>query len=132
MFKVACQFWTSLCSKGYVIIIEMQMLKFLESVQAEESNNLLYREHCSDLVSFRVAFVAMIFLIASIVLIKLIRSEEICRLSIYSSLPNKRTCTPYLILIKLPPCTLLFGPVRLFIFGIWIFFQIFRPNGELF
>ena len=80
MFKVACQFWTSLCSKGCVIIIEMQMLKFLESVQAEESNNLLYREHCSDLVSFRVAFVAMIFLIASIVLIKLIRSEEICRL----------------------------------------------------
>ena len=67
-----------------MIIIEMQMLKFLESVQAEESNNLLYREHCSDLVSFRVAFVAMIFLIASIVLIKLIRSEEICRLSITS------------------------------------------------
>ena len=67
-----------------MIIIEMQMLKFLESVQAEESNNLLYREHCSDLVSFRVAFVAMIFLIASIILIKLIRSEEICRLSITS------------------------------------------------
>ena len=52
----------------------------------------------------------------------------------YSSLPNKRTCTPYLILTKFTPCTLLFGPVRLFIFGIfkeffvkysglmWIFF----------
>ena len=39
----------------------------------------------------------------------------------YSSLPNKRTCTPYLILTKLPPCTLLFGHVRLFIFGIWNF-----------
>ena len=40
---------------------------------------------------------------------------------VYSSLPNKRTCTPYLILTKLPPCTLLFGAVRLFIFGIWNF-----------
>ena len=39
----------------------------------------------------------------------------------YSSLPNKRTCTPDLILTKLPPCTLLFGPVRLSIFGIWNF-----------
>ena len=39
----------------------------------------------------------------------------------YSSLPNKRTCTPYLILTKLTPCALLFGPVRLFIFGIWNF-----------
>ena len=39
----------------------------------------------------------------------------------YSSLPNKRTCTPYLILTKLPPCTLLFRPVHLYIFGIWNF-----------
>ena len=40
----------------------------------------------------------------------------------YSSLPNKRTCTPYLILTKLPPCTLLFGPVRLYLFlGFGIF-----------
>ena len=36
----------------------------------------------------------------------------------YSTLPKKRTCTPYLILTKLPSCMLLFGPVRLFIFGI--------------
>ena len=34
----------------------------------------------------------------------------------YSSLPNKRTCTPYLILTKLPPCTLLFGTASLSIF----------------
>ena len=48
----------------------------------------------------------------------------------YSSLPNKRTCTPYLILTKLPPCTLLFGTASLSIFWIfvkysgliWIFF----------
>ena len=39
----------------------------------------------------------------------------------YSSLPNKRTCTPHLILTKLPLCTLFFGPVRLFVFGIWNF-----------
>ena len=34
----------------------------------------------------------------------------------YSSLPNKRTCTPNLILTKLPPCTLLFGTASLSIF----------------
>ena len=35
---------------------------------------------------------------------------------IYSSDPNKRACTHYLILTKLPPYTLLFGPARLFVF----------------
>ena len=34
----------------------------------------------------------------------------------YSSDPNKRAYTPYLILTKLPPCTILFEPARLFIF----------------
>ena len=37
----------------------------------------------------------------------------------YSSVPNKRNCTPYLISTKLPPCTLLFGTASLSIF--WIF-----------
>ena len=37
-------------------------------------------------------------------------------LSPFSSLPNKRTCTPYFILTKLPPCTLLFGTASLSIF----------------
>ena len=40
-------------------------------------------------------------------------------LNAYSSLPNKRTCTPYLISTKLPPCTLLFGTASLSIF--WSF-----------
>ena len=35
---------------------------------------------------------------------------------VYSYLPNKRACTPYLILVQLPPCTILFGPARLLIF----------------
>ena len=39
--------------------------------------------------------------------------------NLYSSVPNKRTCTPYLISNKLPPCTLLFGTGSLSIF--WIF-----------
>ena len=34
----------------------------------------------------------------------------------YSSVPNKRTCTPDLILTKLPPCSLLFGTASLSIF----------------
>ena len=34
----------------------------------------------------------------------------------YSSLPNKRTCTPYLILTKVPPCMILFGTASLSIF----------------
>ena len=36
----------------------------------------------------------------------------------YSSLPNRRTCTPYLISAKLPPCTLLFGTASLSIFSL--------------
>ena len=36
--------------------------------------------------------------------------------NLYSSLPNKRSCTPYLIFTKLPPCTLLFGTASLSIF----------------
>ena len=32
----------------------------------------------------------------------------------YSYLPNKRVYTSYLILVELPPCTILFGPTRLF------------------
>ena len=36
------------------------------------------------------------------------------KISTLSSDPNKRACTPYLILTKRPPCTLLFGPARLF------------------
>ena len=34
----------------------------------------------------------------------------------YSCVPNKRSCTPYLILVQLPPYTILFGPARLLIF----------------
>ena len=34
----------------------------------------------------------------------------------YFRVQNKRACTPYLILTKLPPCTLLLGSVCLFIF----------------
>ena len=49
-------------------------------------------------------------------------------LSWYSSVPNKRTCTPYLISTKLPPCTLLLGTASLSIF--FYFCQIFRPNLE--
>ena len=36
----------------------------------------------------------------------------------YSCVPNKRAArTPYSILFQLPPCTILFGPARLLIFG---------------
>ena len=38
---------------------------------------------------------------------------------VYSSLPNKRICTPYLILTKLPPCMLLFVTASLSIFLIF-------------
>ena len=69
----------------------------------------------------------------------ILRSVELqcCFLELrhYSSLQNKRTCTPYSILTNLPPCTLLFGPVRLFIFGIWNFlhlFQYFKQNSSLY
>ena len=42
---------------------------------------------------------------------------KICLLEqTYSSVANKRTCKPYLILTKLPPCTLLFGTASLSIF----------------
>ena len=43
---------------------------------------------------------------------------------------SKRTCTPYLISTKLPPCTLLFGTASLSIF--LDFCQIFRPNLDFF
>ena len=52
-----------------------------------------------------------------------------CTMS-YSRVPNKRACTPYLILTKLPPCTLLFGCARLSISV--NFCQIFRPNLDIF
>ena len=48
----------------------------------------------------------------------------------YSSVPNKRTCTPYLTSTKLPPCTLSFGTASLSIF--LDFCQIYRPNMENF
>ena len=48
----------------------------------------------------------------------------------YSSLPNKRTCTPYLIPTKLPPCTLLFGTASLSIF--WIFVKYSGLNWKFF
>ena len=35
----------------------------------------------------------------------------------YSCVTNKRACTPYLILVQLPPCAILFGPAHLLIFG---------------
>ena len=35
---------------------------------------------------------------------------------LYSSDPNKHACMPYFILTNIQPCTLLFGPARLFIF----------------
>ena len=53
-----------------------------------------------------------------------------CNLSPYSSVTNKRTCTPYLISTKLPTCTLLFGTESLSIF--LNFSQIFRLNLEIF
>ena len=43
-------------------------------------------------------------------------------LKYYSRVPNKRACTRYLILYKLPLCTV--GSARLFIF--WIFKRIFE------
>ena len=51
------------------------------------------------------------------------QKSDLENVTTYSSVPNKRTCTPYLISTKLPPCTLLFWPVRLFIFGIWNLFS---------
>ena len=61
-------------------------------------------------------------------------SEGVNQLTtLYSSFPNKRTCTPYLILTKLPPCTPLFGTASLSIFlNFSEFCQIFRPNLENF
>ena len=43
-----------------------------------------------------------------------INSQTFRLVRMYSSLPNKRTCTPFLILTKLPPCTLLFGTASIF------------------
>ena len=48
----------------------------------------------------------------------------------YSSVPNKRTSTPYLISTKLSPCTLLFGTASLSI--LLDLCQIFRPNLKKF
>ena len=37
----------------------------------------------------------------------------------YSYLPNKRVYTPHLVLVQLPPYTILFGPARLLIFELF-------------
>ena len=59
----------------------------------------------------------------------------------YSALPNKRICTPYLFLGKLPACTPLFGSVRLLIFvrlkiinskknrDFWRYFRMIKPRN---
>ena len=53
----------------------------------------------------------------------------------YSSVPNKRTCTPYLILTKLSPWPVRsYSGLQAYLF-FWIFkdfCQIFSPNLEMF
>ena len=48
---------------------------------------------------------------------KYLKKLSVGPLKNYSCVPNKRACTSYLILVQLPPCTILIGPALFLIFG---------------